>query len=142
MMKAKCLQVIVGSILLSACVGDRLDQRYAPDIPITAHAKANGDICISPSPKENERQDTLYISGDTDEKLIEVGNQDLKKGICVTQEDYPFQENHIYSMRLNFVPIEKRRNLQDVSGRAFIAHFKVTKLNGVCEIENITQGSR
>ncbi|HGE8281265.1 TPA: putative T6SS immunity periplasmic lipoprotein [Serratia marcescens] len=141
-MKANCLQVIAGSILLSACVGDRLDQRYAPDIPIAAHAKANGDICIYPPPKENERQDTLYISGDTDEKLIEVGNQDLKKGICVTQEDYPFQENHIYSMRLNFVPIDKRRNLQDISGWAFIAHFKVTKLNGIYEIENITQGSR
>lgn len=141
-MKANCLQVIAGSILLSACTGDRLDQRYAPDIPITAHAKANGDICIYPSPKENERPDTLYISGDLDEKLIEVVNQNLKKGICVTQEDYPFQENYIYSMRLNFVPIEKRRNLQDVSGRAFIAHFKVKKLNGAYEIENITQGSR
>ncbi|EOD4814118.1 lipoprotein, partial [Serratia marcescens] len=33
-MKANCLQVIAGSILLSACTGDRLDQRYAPDIPI------------------------------------------------------------------------------------------------------------
>ncbi|MDM3538637.1 hypothetical protein QZQ48_02750 [Serratia marcescens] len=142
MMKANFLLVIAGSILLSACTGDRLDQRYAPDIPITAHTKANGDICISPSPKENERQDTLYLTGDTDEKLIEVGNQDLKKGICVTQNDYPFQENHIYSMRLNFVPIDKRRNLQDVSGRAFIAHFKVKKLNGAYEIENITRGSR
>ncbi|MDP8771558.1 hypothetical protein QZR43_03005 [Serratia marcescens] len=142
MMKANFLLVIAGSILLSACTGDRLDQRYAPDIPIFAHAKANGDICISPSPKENERQDTLYLTGDTDEKLIEVGNQDLKKGICVTQNDYPFQENHIYSMRLNFVPIDKRRNLQDVSGRAFIAHFKVKKLNGAYEIENITRGSR
>lgn len=141
-MKANCVLVIAGSILLSACTGDRLDQRYAPDIPITAHAKANGDICIYPSPKENERPDTLYLSGDADEKLIEVGNQDLKKGICVTQNDYPFQENHIYSMRLNFVPIEKRKNLQDVSGRAFIAHFKVKKLNGAYEIENITQGSR
>ncbi len=141
-MKANCVLVIAGVILLSACTGDRLDQRYAPDIPITAHAKANGDICISPSPKENERPDTLYLSGDADEKLIEVGNQDLKKGICVTQNDYPFQENHTYSMRLNFVPIDKRKNLQDVSGRAFIAHFKVTKLNGVYEIENITQGSR
>nr|WP_258368377.1 putative T6SS immunity periplasmic lipoprotein [Serratia marcescens] len=142
MMKANFLLVIAGSILLSACVGDRLDQRYAPDIPIFAHAKANGDICIYPSPKENERQDTLYLTGDTDEKLIEVGNQDLKKGICVTQNDYPFQENHIYSMRLSFVPIEKRRNLQDISGRAFIAHFKVKKLNGAYEIENITRGSR
>ncbi|MGL1813341.1 UNVERIFIED_CONTAM: hypothetical protein GPA08_19280 [Serratia marcescens] len=141
-MKAKCLQVIVGSILLSACTGDRLDQRYAPDVPITAHAKENGDICISPSPKENERQDTLYLSGDADVKLIEVESQDLKKGICVTQNDYPFQENHTYSMRLNFVPIEKRRNLQDISGRAFIAHFKVKKLNGAYEIENITQGRR
>ncbi|EPL3542358.1 putative T6SS immunity periplasmic lipoprotein [Serratia marcescens] len=141
-MKAKFLLAIAGSILLSACVGDRLDQRYAPDIPITAHAKANGDICIYPSPKENERPDTLYLSGDADEKLIEVGNQDLKKGICVTQNDYPFQENHTYSMRLNFVPIDKRRNLQDISGRAFIAHFKVKKLNGAYEIENITQGSR
>nr|WP_233211702.1 MULTISPECIES: putative T6SS immunity periplasmic lipoprotein [Serratia] len=142
MMKANFLLVIAGSILLSACTGDRLDQRYAPDIPIFAHAKANGDICIYPSPKENERQDTLYLTGDTDEKLIEVGNQNLKKGICVTQNDYPFQENHIYSMRLNFVPIDKRRNLQDVSGRAFIAHFKVKKLNGAYEIENITRGSR
>ena len=141
-MKANCVLVIAGAILLSACVGDRLDQRYAPDIPITAHAKANGDICISPSPKENERPDTLYLSGDADEKLIEVESQDLKKAICVTQNDYPFQENHIYSMRLNFMPIEKRRNLQDVSGRAFIAHFKVTKLNGVYEIENITRGHR
>ncbi|MBH2846006.1 hypothetical protein I6U52_19860 [Serratia marcescens] len=141
-MKANFLLAIAGSILLSACVGDRLDQRYAPDIPITAHAKANGDICIYPSPKENERPDTLFLSGDADEKLIEVGNQDLKKGICVTRNDYPFQENHTYSMRLNFVPIEKRRNLQDVSGRAFIAHFKVKKLNGAYEIENITQGSR
>ncbi|AUY16957.1 MULTISPECIES: putative T6SS immunity periplasmic lipoprotein [Serratia] len=141
-MKANFLLVIAGSILLSACTGDRLDQRYAPDIPIFAHAKANGDICIYPSPKENERQDTLYLTGDTDEKLIEVGNQNLKKGICVTQNDYPFQENHIYSMRLNFVPIDKRRNLQDVSGRAFIAHFKVKKLNGAYEIENITRGSR
>ncbi len=141
-MKARLFYAVVGVTLLSACVGDRLDQRYAPDIPITAHAKANGDICISPSPKENERPDTLYLSGDADEKLIEVGNQDLKKGICVTQNDYPFQENHIYSMRLNFVPIDKRRNLQDVSGRAFIAHFKVTKLNGVYEIENITRGHR
>ncbi|CAI1822704.1 Uncharacterised protein [Serratia marcescens] len=141
-MKARLFCAVVGVTLLSACTGDRLDQRYAPDIPITAHAKANGDICISPSPKENERPDTLYLSGDADEKLIEVGNQDLKKGICVTQNDYPFQENHTYSMRLNFVPIEKRRNLQDVSGRAFVAHFKVTKLNGVYEIENITQGSR
>ncbi len=142
MMKANFLLIAFGAALLSACIGDRLDQRYAPDIPIAVHAKANGDICISPSPKENERKDTLYLSGDADEKLIEVGNQDLKKGICVTQNDYPFQENHTYSMRLNFVPIEKRRNLQDVSGRAFIAHFKVTKLNGVYEIENITQGSR
>nr|WP_243810814.1 putative T6SS immunity periplasmic lipoprotein [Serratia marcescens] len=142
MMKVNFLLVIAGSILLSACVGDRLDQRYAPDIPITAHVKANGDICISPSPKENERKDTLYLSGDADEKLIEVESQDLKKGICVTQNDYPFQENHIYSMRLNFAPIDKRRNLQDVSGRTFVAHFKVTKLNGVYEIENITQGSR
>jgi hypothetical protein len=142
MMKANCVLVIAGAILLSACVGDRLDQRYAPDIPIIPHAKANGDICIYPSPKENERPDTLFLSGDADEKLIEVGNQDLKKGICVTQNDYPFQENHTYSMRLNFVPIEKRRNLQDISGRAFIAHFKVKKLNGAYEIENITQGSR
>ncbi|CVE63973.1 putative T6SS immunity periplasmic lipoprotein [Serratia marcescens] len=141
-MKARLFCAVVGVTLLSACVGDRLDQRYAPDIPIFAHAKANGDICISPSPKENERPDTLYISGDLDEKLIEVVNQNLKKGICVTQEDYPFQENYIYSMRLNFVPIEKRRNLHDVYGRAFIAHFKVTKLNGAYEIENITQGSR
>ncbi|HGW6116024.1 putative T6SS immunity periplasmic lipoprotein [Serratia sp. IR-2025] len=141
-MKANFLLVIAGSILLSACTGDRLDQRYAPDIPIFAHAKANGDICISPSPKENERPDSLYLTGDADEKLIEVGSQDLKKGICVTQNDYPFQENHIYSMRLNFVPIEKRRNLQDISGRAFIAHFKVKKLNGAYEIENITQSSR
>ncbi|WP_075687092.1 putative T6SS immunity periplasmic lipoprotein, partial [Serratia marcescens] len=130
------LLVIAGSILLSACVGDRLDQRYAPDIPITAHVKANGDICSSPSPKENERQETLYLTGDTDEKLIEVESQDLKKGSCVTQNDYPFQENHIYSMRLNFAQIDKRRNLQDVSGRAFIAHFKVKKLNGAYEIEN------
>ncbi|WIJ65161.1 hypothetical protein OI978_03950 [Serratia nevei] len=142
MMKANFLLVIAGSILLSACTGDRLDQHYAPDIPIFAHAKANGDICIYPSPKENERQDTLYLTGDTDEKLIEVGNQELKNGICVAQNDYPFQENHIYSMRLNFVPIEKRRNLQDISGRAFIAHFKVKKLNGAYEIENITQSSR
>ncbi|MGP0856092.1 putative T6SS immunity periplasmic lipoprotein [Serratia sp. CY84636] len=136
-MKANFLLAIAGSILLSACTGDRLDQRYAPDIPIATHAKANGDICIYPSPKENERQDTLYISGDTDEKLIEVGNQDLKKGICVTQKDYPFQENYIYSMRLNFVPIEKRRNLQDVYGRAFIAHFKVKRVNNHFAIENI-----
>ncbi|EPA6638642.1 putative T6SS immunity periplasmic lipoprotein [Serratia bockelmannii] len=141
-MKTNFLLVLTGAIFLSACTGDRLDQRYAPDIPIAAHAKANGDICIYPSPKENERQDTLYLTGDTDEKLIEVANQDLKNGICVSQEDYPFQENHTYSMRLNFVPIEKRRNLQDISGRAFIAHFKVTKLNGIYEIENITQGSR
>lgn len=141
-MKARLFCVVVGVILLSACVGDRLDQRYAPDIPIAAYAKENGDICIYPSPKENERPDTLYLSGDADEKLIEVGNQDLKKGICVTQNDYPFQESHIYSMRLNFVPIEKRRNLQDVSGRAFIAHFKVKKLNGAYEIENITQSGR
>ncbi len=136
-MKANCLLVIAGSILLNACTGDRLDQRYAPDIPIAAHAKANGDICIYPSLKVNERQDTLYLTGDTDEKLIEVGNQDLKKGICVTQKDYPFQENHIYSIRLNFVPIEKRSNLQDVSGRAFIAHFKVKRFNNHFAIENI-----
>ncbi|HIE0015845.1 putative T6SS immunity periplasmic lipoprotein [Serratia ureilytica] len=136
-MKANFLLAIAGSILLSACVGDRLDQRYAPDIPIFAHTKANGDICIYPSPKENERPDTLYLSGDADEKLIEVANRDLKKGICVTQEDYPFQENYIYSMRLNFVPIEKRRNLQDVSGRAFIAHFKVKRFNNHFAIENI-----
>lgn len=142
MMKANFLLITFGAALLSACSVDRLDQRYAPDIPIFAHAKENGDICIYPSPKENERQDTLYLTGDTDEKLIEVESQDLKKGICVTQEDYPFQENHTYSMRLNFVPIEKRRNLQDISGRAFIAHFKVKKLNGAYEIENITQGSR
>ncbi|MBH2721160.1 putative T6SS immunity periplasmic lipoprotein [Serratia ureilytica] len=141
-MKARLFCVVVGVTLLSACIGDRLDQRYVPDIPIAAHAKANGDICIYPSPKENERPDTLYISGGLDEKLIEVVNRDLKKGICVTQEDYPFQENYIYSMRLNFVPIEKRRNLQDVSGRAFIAHFKVKKLNGAYEIENIARGSR
>ncbi|EJA2551086.1 hypothetical protein MWS75_003135, partial [Serratia marcescens] len=127
---------LTGAILLSACTGDRLDQRDAPDIPIAAHAKANGDICIYPSPKENERQDTLYLTGDTDEKLIEVGNQE-NSGICVTQNDYPFQENHIYSMRLNFVPIEKRRNLQDVSGRAFIAHFKVKRVNNHFAIENI-----
>ncbi|AIM20117.1 hypothetical protein SERRSCBI_02400 [Serratia sp. SCBI] len=137
MMKANCVLVIAGSILLSACTGDRLDQRYAPDIPITAHTKANGDICIYPLPKENERPDTLYLSGDTDEKLIEVGNRDLKKGICVTQNDYPFQENNIYSMRLNFVPIDKRRNLQDVSGRAFTAHFKVKRFNNHFAIENI-----
>lgn len=136
-MKARLFCAVVGVTLLSACVGDRLDQRYAPDIPIAAHAKANGDICIYPSPKENERPDTLYISGDLDEKLIEVVNQSLKKGICVTQEDYPFQENYIYSMRLNFVPIEKRRNLQDVSGRAFIAHFKVKRFNNHFAIENI-----
>ncbi|HIE0912205.1 TPA: putative T6SS immunity periplasmic lipoprotein [Serratia marcescens] len=136
-MKANCLQVIAGSILLSACTGDRLDQRYAPDIPIATHAKANGDICIYPSLKENEKPDTLYISDDLDEKLIEVVNQNLKKGICVTQEDYPFQENYIYSMRLNFVPIERRRNLQDVSGRAFIAHFKVKRVNNHFVIENI-----
>lgn len=135
-MKANCLLVIAGSILLSACTGDRLDQRYAPDIPIATHAKANGDICIYPSPKENERPDTLYISDDLDEKLIEVANRDLKKGICVTQEDYPFQGNYIYSMRLNFVPIEKRRNLQDISGRAFIAHFKVKRFNNHSAIEN------
>ncbi|HGM5454768.1 TPA: putative T6SS immunity periplasmic lipoprotein [Serratia marcescens] len=136
-MKANFLLAIAGSILLSACTGDRLDQHYAPDIPIAAHAKANGDICIYPSPKENERPDTLYISGDLDEKLIEVVNQNLKKGICVTQNDYSFQENHTYSMRLNFVPIEKRRNLQDVSGRAFIAHFKVKRFNNHFAIENI-----
>jgi hypothetical protein len=137
MMKANFLLAIAGSILLSACTGDRLDQHYAPDIPIAAHAKANGDICIYPSPKENERPDTLYISGDLDEKLIEVVNQNLKKGICVTQNDYSFQENHTYSMRLNFVPIEKCRNLQDVSGRAFIAHFKVKRFNNHFAIENI-----
>ncbi|CAI0995761.1 Uncharacterised protein [Serratia marcescens] len=137
MMKANFLLIAFGAALLSACIGDRLDQRYVPDIPIAAHAKANGDICIYPSPKENERPDTLYISGDLDEKLIEVVNRDLKKGICVTQEDYPFQENYIYSMRLNFVPIEKRRNLQDVSGRAFIAHFKVKRFNNHFAIENI-----
>ncbi|HHK7959510.1 TPA: putative T6SS immunity periplasmic lipoprotein [Serratia marcescens] len=137
MMKANFLLIAFGAALLSACIGDRLDQRYVPDIPISAHAKANGDICIYPSPKENERPDTLYISGDLDEKLIEVVNRDLKKGICVTQEDYPFQENYIYSMRLNFVPIEKRRNLQDVSGRAFIAHFKVKRFNNHFAIENI-----
>ncbi|EMH5181210.1 hypothetical protein RGJ03_002917 [Serratia marcescens] len=136
-MKANFLLAIAGSILLSACTGDRLDQHYAPDIPIAAHAKANGDICIYPSPKENERPDTLYISGDLDEKLIEVVNQNLKKGICVTQNDYSFQENHTYSMRLNFVPIEKCRNLQDVSGRAFIAHFKVKRFNNHFAIENI-----
>ncbi|MBH2564787.1 hypothetical protein I5K95_12620 [Serratia marcescens] len=136
-MKANFLLAIAGSILLSACTGDRLDQRYAPDIPISTHAKANGDICIYPSPKENERPDTLYLSGDTDVKLIEVANQDLKKGICVTQNDYPFHENHIYSMRLNFIPIDKRRNLQDVSGRAFIAHFKVKRFNNHFAIENI-----
>ncbi|BEM31108.1 hypothetical protein SME05J_46780 [Serratia marcescens] len=45
-MKANFLLAIAGSILLSACTGDRLDQRYAPDIPIATHAKANGDICI------------------------------------------------------------------------------------------------
>lgn len=137
MMKANFLLIAFGAALLSACIGDRLDQRYVPDIPIAAHAKANGDICIYPSPKENERPDTLYISGDLDEKLIEVVNRDLKKGICVTQEDYPFQENYIYSMKLNFVPIEKRRNLQDVSGRAFIAHFKVKRFNNHFAIENI-----
>jgi len=137
MMKANFLLIAFGAALLSACIGDRLDQRYAPDIPVTVHAKANGDICIYPSPKENARLDTLYISGDTDEKLIEVANRDLEKGICVTQEDYPFQENYIYSMRLNFVPIEKRRNLQDVSGRAFIAHFKVKRFNNHFAIENI-----
>lgn len=136
-MKANCVLVIAGSILLSACTGDRLDQRYAPDIPIATHAKANGDICIYPSPKANERPETLYLTGDRDEKLIEVANQDLKNGICVTQEDYPFQENHTYSMRINFVPIEKRRNLQDVSGRAFIAHFKVKRFNNHFAIENI-----
>ncbi|HGM4929497.1 putative T6SS immunity periplasmic lipoprotein [Serratia marcescens] len=135
-MKTNFLLALTGAILLSACTGDRLDQRYAPDIPIAAHAKANGDICIYPSPKENERQDTLYLTGDTDEKLIEVGNQE-NSGICVTQNDYPFQENHIYSMRLNFVPIEKRRSLQDVSGRAFIAHFKVKRVNNHFAIENI-----
>lgn len=129
-MKSKLLFTVVGVILLSACVGDRLDQRYAPDMPITAHAKDNGDICIYPLPKENEKPDTLYISSDAGEKLIEVANQDPKKGICVTQGNYSFQENHLYSMRLNFMPIEKRENLQDASGRAFIAHFKVKKLNG------------
>ncbi|MGP3140908.1 putative T6SS immunity periplasmic lipoprotein [Serratia nevei] len=134
-MKTNFLLALTGAILLSACTGDRLDQRYAPDIPIAAHAKANGDICIYPSPKENERQDTLYLTGDTDEKLIEVGNQE-NSGICVTQNDYPFQENHIYSMRLNFVPIDKRRDLQDVSGRAFIAHFKVRTFNNHFAIEN------
>lgn len=82
-MKARLFCAVVGVTLLSACVGDRLDQRYAPDIPITAHAKANGDICISPSPKENERPDTLYLSGDADEKLIEVGNQDLKRAFAL-----------------------------------------------------------
>ncbi|MGY3350368.1 putative T6SS immunity periplasmic lipoprotein [Serratia marcescens] len=136
MMKANFLLAIAGSILLSACTGDRLDQRYAPDIPITAHTKANGDICIYPSPKENERPDTLFISGDTDEKLIEVASQDLKNGICVTQNDYIFQENQTYNIRLNFVPIDKRRDLQDVSGRAFIAHFKVRKFNNHFAIEN------
>ncbi|SVK47127.1 Uncharacterised protein [Acinetobacter baumannii] len=136
-MKANFLLAIAGAILLSACVGDRLDQRYAPDIPITAHTKANGNICIYPSPKENERPDTLYLSGDTDEKLIEVANRDLNSGICVTQNDYPFQENQTYNMRLNFVPIDKRRNLQDVSGRAFIAHFKVKRFNNHFAIENI-----
>lgn len=136
-MKTNFLLVLTGAIFLSACTGDRLDQRYAPDIPIAAHAEANGDICIYPSPKENERPDTLYLSGDTDVKLIEVANQDLKKGICVTQNDYPFLENHIYSMRLNFVPLDKRRNLQDVSGRAFIAHFKVKRFNNHFAIENI-----
>ncbi len=73
-MKANFLLIALGAALLSACIGVRLDQRYAPDIPITAHAKANGDICIYPSPKENERPDTLFLSGDADEKLIEVGN--------------------------------------------------------------------
>lgn len=129
-MKGKLLLTAVGVILLSACVGDRLDRRYAPDIPITAHAKDNGDICIYPLPKENEKPDTLYISSDAGEKLIEVANQDSKKGICVTQGDYSFQENHLYSMRFNFTPIDKRENLQDASDRAFIAHFKVKKLNG------------
>ncbi|MFS7243706.1 putative T6SS immunity periplasmic lipoprotein [Serratia proteamaculans] len=136
-MKGKLLFTAVGVIFLSACVGDRLDRRYAPDIPITAHAKDNGDICIYPLPKENEKPDTVYISSDAGEKLIEVANQDSKKGICVTQGDYSFQENQLYSMRLNFIPIEKRENLQDASGRAFIAHFKVKKLSGSYEIENI-----
>ncbi|CAI1720518.1 Uncharacterised protein [Serratia marcescens] len=55
-MKANFLLVLTGAIFLSACTGDRLDQCYAPDIPIVTHAKANGDICIYPSPKENESQ--------------------------------------------------------------------------------------
>lgn len=82
-MKVRLFCAVVGVTLLSACVGDRLDQRYAPDIPIAAHAKENGDICIYPSPKENERQDTLYLTGDTDEKLIEVANQDLKRAFAL-----------------------------------------------------------
>lgn len=138
-MKGKLLSTVVGVMLLSACVGDRLDRRYAPDIPITAHAKDNGDICISPLPKENETPDTVYISSDVGEKLIEVANQDPKKEICVTQGDYSFQENHVYSMRLNFIPNKKRENLQDASGRAFIARFKVKKLNGSYDIENVAQ---
>ncbi|WP_061794784.1 putative T6SS immunity periplasmic lipoprotein [Serratia ficaria] len=135
-MKGNILLVVAGVTLLSACVGERLDQRYAPDIPITAYARDNGDICIYPSSKENKRPDTLHISGETDGKLIDVANQDMKKGICVTQKDYPFQGNHSYSMRINVVPVEKRKDLQDVSGRAFIAHFHVKKINNRYVIEN------
>lgn len=138
-MKGNLLFAIAGMTLLSACVGDRLDQRYALDIPITAYARDNGDVCIYPPAKENEKQDTLYISSETDEKLIDVANQDMKKGICFTQRDYPLQANHSYSMRVNFVPVEKRRDLHDVSGRAFITHFKVKKLNNRYVIENAPQ---
>ena len=38
-------------------------------------------------------------------------------------------------MRLNFVPIEKRRNLQDISGRAFIAHFKVKSSTALTKLK-------
>ncbi|UNK27716.1 hypothetical protein MNO11_23465 [Serratia plymuthica] len=138
-MKSKLLFATFGMALLSGCVGERLDKRYAPDIPITAYSKNNGDVCIYPSPKENEKQDTVYISSDVGEKLIEVASQDLKKGICISQHDYRFQENHAYSLRLNFVPIEKRQNLQDVYGRAFVAHFKVKMLKGTYDIENVVQ---
>ncbi|UJD78647.1 hypothetical protein FS595_02550 [Serratia rubidaea] len=136
-MGKKLILVVAAIGLLSGCFGDRLEQRYAPDLPLEASLRSGQDVCIYPPPKDGEQQDTLLIAGGAEDKLLEIGGQALAQGICVTPHDYRFQADRPYSMRLNFVPAEARWQLQERYGRTFIARFKIVEQHGQRRIENL-----
>lgn len=136
-MSYRLILTIAGISLLSGCFGDRLDRRYAPDLPIEASLRANQAVCIYPPPQDGELQDTLLITDGAEDKLLEVGGRALAQGLCVTPHDYRFQAGRLYSMRLNFVPEEPRRQLQDRYARAFVARFKIIEQNGQWRLDNL-----